>query len=263
MPQRARVIVAGALGKMGKLAVDTFLANSDKFELVAALVRKLDDIDVGIKKEFEFSGVKLIDKLEPELQKASADILVELTTPDSVFYNSKLALKNGVRPVIGATGLSDDDINDLNKLSQKHSLGTIIAPNFALGAILMMKFAAQASKYMDRYEIIEKHHEAKVDSPSGTAIKTAKLISENAKKKNQSPHAGEISRGQVHYGVPIHSLRLQGYVASQQVIFGGQGQTLTINHETIDRSSFMPGILLASEKVMNLDRLVYGLENLI
>ena len=159
--------------------------------------------------------------------------------------------------------LSDDDINELNALSQKHSLGTIIAPNFALGAILMMKFAAQASKYMDRYEIIEKHHEAKIDSPSGTAIKTAKLISQNAKAKNQSPHASEISRGELHYGVPIHSLRLQGYVASQEVIFGGQGQTLTISHETIDRSSFMPGILLAAEKVMDLDRLVYGLENLI
>ena len=263
MPQRAKVIVAGALGKMGRSAVETFLANSDRFELVAALVRKLSDVDANTKKEFEAYGVRLIDKLEPELQKGNADILVELTTPDSVFHNSKLALNNGVRPVIGATGLSDDDINDLNKLSQKNSLGTIIAPNFALGAILMMKFAAQASKYMDRYEIIEKHHEAKIDSPSGTAIKTAKLISENAKRKNQSPHAGEISRGELYYGVPIHSLRLQGYVASQEVIFGGQGQTLTISHETIDRSSFMPGILLASEKVMDLDRLVYGLENLI
>lgn len=262
--QKARVIVAGALGKMGRSTVETFLANSDRFELVAALVRKLGDVDASTKKEFEAHGVRLIDKLEPELQKGNIDILVELTTPDSVFHNSKLALNNGVRPVIGATGLSDDDINDLTRLSLKNSLGTIIAPNFAIGAILMMKFAAQASKYMDRFEIIEKHHEAKIDSPSGTAIKTAKLISESAgKKKNKSPHAGEISRGELHYGVPIHSLRLQGYVASQEVIFGGQGQTLTISHETIDRSSFMPGILLASEKVMDLDRLVYGLENLI
>lgn len=247
---------------MGKAAVETFLANSDRFELVAAVLRDLGNVSEQVKQDHEQRGVKLIDNLEAELNQGGVDILIELTTPDSVFENSKLALNSGVRPVIGATGLSDDDINELNSLSQKQGLGTIIAPNFAIGAILMMKFAAQAAKYMDRYEIIEKHHEAKVDAPSGTAIKTAKLISDN-NGQNQSPQAGEISRGELHYGVPIHSLRLQGYVASQEVIFGAQGQTLTIQHDTIDRSSFMPGILLASEKIMELDRLVYGLENLI
>lgn len=262
MPQKPKVIVAGALGKMGKAAVDTFLANADRFELVAAVVRDLANVSEDIKRDYAKRGVKLIDNLDTELNQGEADILVELTTPDSVFENSKLALEHGVRPVIGATGLSDDDINELNALSQKQGLGTIVAPNFAIGAILMMKFAAQAAKYMDRYEIIEKHHEAKVDAPSGTAIKTAKLISAN-RSKNQSPHSGEVARGELHYGVPIHSLRLQGYVASQEVIFGAQGQTLTIQHDTIDRSSFMPGILLASEKIMGLDRLIYGLENLI
>jgi 4-hydroxy-tetrahydrodipicolinate reductase len=263
MAKKIKVIVAGALGKMGKMAVETFLNNQDLFHLEAGIVRNLSELDKKTVKYFEDSGVRLADNLETELHKGDADVLVELTTPDSVFKNSKIALENGVRPVIGATGLSDDDILDLSKLSQKTQTGTIIAPNFAIGAILMMKFAAEAVKYMDRYEIIEKHHENKLDSPSGTAIKTAKLMSENAKKANQASFKDQKARGELYYDIPIHSLRLQGYVASQEVIFGGLGQTLTLKHDTIDRSSFMPGILLASEKVMNLNRLIYGLENII
>lgn len=259
---KPKVIVVGAYGRMGKAAVEAFIDNSDKFELVSGVVRNINNVDPVYKKYLEDNNVRLVSNLEEELHKG-ADILVELTTPDSVFENSKLALKNGIRPVIGATGLSDDDINELSSLCQKNSLGAIIAPNFAIGAILMMKFAGEAARYMDRYEIIETHHEKKLDSPSGTAIKTAKLIAKNAKTKNQSPHNGETARGELVDGVPIHSLRLQGTVANQEVIFGGLGQTLTINHTTIDRSSFMPGIMLASEKVMNLEKLVYGLENLL
>ena len=261
--KKIKVIVAGALGKMGKMAVETFLANKDEFELKAGIVRNLTEVDPKNLKYFEDQGVLLTDNLEAEFHKGDIDVLVELTTPDSVFKNSKLALENGIRPVIGATGLSDEDILELNKRSQKAHTGTIIAPNFAIGAILMMKFAAEAVKYMDRYEIIEKHHENKVDSPSGTAIKTAKLMSENATKANQASHKEDKARGEIFYDVPIHSLRLQGYVASQDVIFGGLGQTLTLKHETIDRSSFMPGILLASKKVMDLNSLIYGLENVI
>ncbi len=264
MAHRPKVIVAGALGRMGESAMQTFLANSDKFELVLGVVRNLADVNKTTIENYKKQGVKLTDNLEAELHRGGVDILVELTTPDSVFYNSKIALKNGVRPVIGATGLTDDDINELSALAQKHITGAIIAPNFSLGAILMMKFAAEAVKHMDRYEIIERHHDQKLDSPSGTAIKTAKMMSDAAKgRKNKSPYHGELSRGELHYGIPIHSLRLQGYVASQEVVLGGQGQTLTIRHDTIDRSSFMPGILLASEKVMSLDRLVYGLEKVI
>ncbi len=264
MVNKPKVIVAGALGKMGESAMQAFLANSDKFQLVAGVVRTLSNVDKAIVEEYKKHGVRLTDNLEDELHRGGLDILVELTTPDSVFRNSRTALKNGVRPVIGATGLSDDDINELSALAQKHSLGAIIAPNFSLGAILMMKFAAEAAKHMDRYEIIERHHDKKLDAPSGTAIKTAKMMYEASKgRKNLSPHHGEISRGELHHGIPIHSLRLQGYVASQEVVFGGQGQTLTIRHDTIDRSSFMPGILVASEHVMKLDRLVYGLEKVI
>lgn len=259
---RPRVIVAGAYGRMGKSAVETFIENSDKFEIIAGVVRDLNNIDQNYKQFLNQNKVKLSTNLESVLHEG-ADILVELTTPDSVFDNSKLALKNGVRPVIGATGLSEDDIEELATLSKKNSLGAIIAPNFAIGAILMMKFSAEAAKYMDRYEIVETHHEKKLDSPSGTAIKTAKLIAKNAKTENKSPYNHEPARGQLFDGVPIHSLRLQGTVANQEVIFGGLGQTLKISHVTIDRSSFMPGILLAAEKVMDLENLVYGLENLL
>ena len=306
MTNRPRVVVAGALGKMGKAAVDTFIEHSKEFELVAGIVRDLGNVDPKIISELDKHGVTLYDNLADVLHRGNVDILVELTTPDSVYENSKLALANGVRPVIGATGLSDEDINELSKLCDKNHVGGIIAPNFAIGAILMMKFAAEAAKYMNRYEIIELHHDKKIDSPSGTAIKTAKLISLNAKGENKAgglytkslseklPDArlarteeaeltnasmmtpkgernnadgtlqtGSKARGDIHYGVPIHSIRLQGFVASQEVIFGGLGQTLTIKHDTIDRSSFMPGILIACEKVMKLNKLVYGLENLL
>ncbi len=263
MPNRPRVVVAGALGKMGKAAVDTFIEHSKDFELVAGIVRDLGNVDPKIISELDKHGVTLYDNLADVLHRGNVDILVELTTPDSVYENSKLALANGVRPVIGATGLSDEDINELSKLCDKNHVGGIIAPNFAIGAILMMKFAAEAAKYMNRYEIIELHHDKKLDSPSGTAIKTAKLISLNAKGENKAGFVEGKARGELHYGVPIHSVRLQGFVASQEVIFGGLGQTLTIKHDTIDRSSFMPGILIACEKVMKLNKLVYGLENLL
>jgi len=263
MSKKIKVIVAGALGKMGKMAVETFLNNKDRFEIKAGIVRNLKEIDSNSLKYFEEQGVKLSDNLEHELHQGDADVLVELTTPDSVFKNSKLALENGVRPVIGATGLNDEDILDLSKRSQNAQTGAIIAPNFAIGAILMMKFSAEAVKYMDRYEIIERHHENKVDSPSGTAIKTAKLMSDNKVKENQVSFKDQKARGELYYDIPIHSLRVQGYVASQEVIFGGLGQTLKISHDTIDRSSFMPGILLSSEKVMQLNKLVYGLENIV
>jgi 4-hydroxy-tetrahydrodipicolinate reductase len=263
MSKKIKVIVAGALGKMGAMAIETFLNNKDKFELKAGVVRNIKEIDHKSLKYYEDRGVTLTDNIETEFHKGDIDVLVELTTPDSVFKNSKLALDNGIRPVIGATGLSDEDILELSKKSLKANTGAIIAPNFAIGAILMMKFAAEAVKYMDRYEIIERHHEAKLDSPSGTAIKTAKLMSEAKVKANQCTFKDQKARGELYYDIPIHSLRLQGYVASQEVVFGGLGQTLTLKHDTIDRSSFMPGILLASEKVVHLDRLIYGLENIV
>ena len=246
--KKIRVVVSGALGRMGSAAVKTFIENAESFELKAGVVRDLEHIDPKIKQELEGMNISLIDNLRDyfEQNRDEVDVLVELTTPDSVFENSKLALENNVRPVIGATGLSDEDIQELAKLSSMHGIGTIVAPNFALGAILMMKFARTASKYYKKAEIIEQHHDKKLDRPSGTAIKTAKLIELEQPKE-----------------IPISSVRLPGLVAKQQVIFGATGETLTVEHNTIDRSSFMPGILLSAEKVMELKDLVYGLDNVI
>lgn len=246
MSKKVRVIVSGALGRMGSEAIRTFIEHKDEFELVAGTVRDIANIDPKILKNYEELGVHITDDLTGLIQEGKADVLVELTTPDSVFENSSLALRNGVRPVIGATGLTEDDIKELSLLAKKNQAAAIVAPNFALGAILMMRFALEASKYYKKAEIIELHHDKKVDMPSGTAIKTAHMMGKAINKE-----------------IPIHSVRLPGLVAKQQVIFGSTGETLTIEHNSIDRSCFMPGIILSAKKVMELNQLVYGLENII
>lgn len=278
--KRPKVIIAGALGKMGSAAVKTFLENSDKFQLAGILLREVNDTSIQaieslinstkslsdspkLASDEEINAIQKSTKLEELIKSTNADILVELTTPHSVFQNSITALKHGLRPVIGATGLSEKEIKELSEISSKNKIGAIIAPNFAIGAILMMQFAQKAVKYFDKYEIIEFHHDKKLDSPSGTAIKTAQLMQEASNKQSSLSNEEDASRGLQDYGVPIHSVRLQGLVAHQEVIFGGVGQTLTIRHDTIDRSSFMPGILLCCEEIMQLEKLVYGLENLI
>ena len=246
MSNRIKVIVSGALGRMGSEAIRTFIEHKDEFELVAGTVRDASNLDPKLLKNYEEMGVHITDDLTGLVQAAKVDVLVELTTPDSVFENSLLALKNGVRPVIGATGLSEEDLKELSLLAKKNQTGAIVAPNFALGAILMMRFAVEASKYYKKAEIIELHHDKKVDMPSGTAIKTAHLMGKSTNKD-----------------IPIHSVRLPGLVAKQQVIFGSTGETLTIEHNSIDRSCFMPGITLSARKVVEINQLIYGLENII
>ena len=243
---KIKVIVAGALGRMGSEAVKTFIEHKDEFELVGAAVRDLKNVSEENLQFHKKHEIFLTDDLTALIESGKADVLVELTTPDSVYENSLFALKNGVRPVIGATGLSEDDIRELSKQAQKSQMGAILAPNFALGAVLMMRYSYEISKYYDKAEIIELHHDKKVDMPSGTAIKTGDLMEHSLGKK-----------------VPIHSVRLPGLVAKQQVIFGSQGETLTIEHNSIDRSCFMPGIRLSCKKVMELKQLVYGLENIL
>lgn len=260
---KKKVIIVGAFGRMGKAAVDTFI-NAKNYELAAAVVRDLNIVSQEQKQYFVDNNVLLTDQLEPELHKHEAEILVELTTPDSVFNNSKLALQNGIRPVIGATGLAEADINELSKLAEKNQTGAIIAPNFSIGAILMMKFSAMAAQYMDAYEIVEIHHDQKKDSPSGTAIKTAQLMAASGGVSSSvKVNDGDAARGFVQDGINIHSMRLPSMVAHQEVVLTSQGQALTIRHDSFDRSSFMPGILLACDKVQNLNKLVYGLESLV
>ena len=195
------------------------------------------------------------------------DVFIDLTNPNSVYNHAKLALQYGVRPVIGTTGFTDAQLEELKTLAEKKGIGAIIAPNFAIGAILMMKFAREAAIYLPDVEIIEMHHDQKLDAPSGTGIKTAQMIAQVREAKLQGhpdekeTHAG--ARGADYEGMRVHSVRLPGLIAHQQVMFGGEGELLTIRHDSLNRTSFMGGITFSVEKVMELNKLVYGLENLI
>jgi 4-hydroxy-tetrahydrodipicolinate reductase len=206
-------------------------------------------------------------EVEQRLASLRPDVLVDFTTPHSVYRHMELTLRLGVRPVVGTTGLTAEQIKDLSVRYKEAKLGAIIAPNFAIGAILCMKFAAIAAKYMPHVEIIELHHDRKLDAPSGTAIKTAELIAaaRNEMKQGHPDEAESIAgaRGADYHGFRIHSVRLPGMVAHQEVLFGATGQTLSIRHDSISRESFMPGVNMAIKAVMNLEELVYGLEHLI
>lgn len=261
-----KVVIAGAKGRMGSEAVKMVL-NEPEFELVAAIDSTLDNVDVG-----ETIGLGKLDilfhqDLEETIVQYKPDVLIDFTTPNVVKQNMLTALEHKVRAVVGTTGFSAQDLEEIAQICEKNRVGAIIAPNFAIGAILMMKFAQQAAKYMPHVEIIEQHHDRKLDAPSGTAIKTAELIAEVRKEFKQGhPEEKEEldgARGAFYQGFPIHSIRLPGLVAHQEVIFGSVGQTLTIRHDSIDRTSFMPGVNLAVKKVMQLDSLVYGLDNVI
>ncbi len=247
------VAVSGAKGRMGREVVAAVQAESD--------LRLVSEVDAG-------------DSLADALIQARPLALVDFSVPEAVMENLETALAHGVVPVVGTTGLSPADIAHVRALCRRHHLGALIAPNFAIGAILMMRFAQEAARYLPDAEIIEMHHEKKLDAPSGTAAKTAEMIAEG--RAGASPIALPAAafekipgaRGGKGVGdVPIHSVRLPGFVASQMVIFGGAGQTLTLRHDSIDRKSFMPGVILAVRHApvlaANGGELVYGLENLL
>jgi len=212
-------------------------------------------------------GVKVAPEMSAALRETHADVVVDFTRAEAAFANARTALKQGVSPVIGTTGMSPDQIAELGRLAAENGLGAVVAPNFALGAVLLMRFAAQAARYLPEVEIIEMHHEKKVDAPSGTALKTAEMIRSNRAPERLPRPDEEIkvegSRGGDFDGIRIHSVRLPGYVAHEEVIFGGLGQTLTLRHDSIDRISFMPGVLMACKRVRGLEGLIYGLENLL
>ena len=195
------------------------------------------------------------------------DVLVDFTQPKSIFENAKYCLNNGIKIVIGTTGLKDEEIEFLKKLSQEKNTGCLIAPNFSTGAVLMMMFARQAAKYFDNAEIIELHHNQKKDAPSGTAIKTAAMMAEvkDDFTKNNCPETETIegARGGNSYSnIHIHSVRMPGYIASQEVIFGSSGQIMTIRHDSMDRKCYMQGVLLAVKHVAEKNDFVYGLDNI-
>lgn len=242
-----RVIVNGAAGKMGQPCVKAILEDAD-LVLVGQIGRQ--------------------DDLALEITKNKADVVVDLTNAESVLKNIQIIIDAGARPVVGTSGLLKDQVETLQKKCATLQRGGIIAPNFALGAVLMMKHAREMAKYFSAVEIIEMHHDRKLDSPSGTAVRTAEMLSETLASptpKNTLTHKETIpgARGASYQDISIHAIRLPGLVAHQQIIFGSLGETLTIRHDTIDRLCFMPGIVLACKKVMGLNQLVYGLENIL
>lgn len=260
-----RIIVAGPRGKMGQEALKMII-NDQNMQLVACIDRKHAGKSIQ-----DISGLPKVDVpiyTQPKecLKQVDADILLDLTIPEVGYEHTKLALEHNVSPIVGTTGFTPEQIVELSEIAEQQKIGTIIAPNFAVGAILMMKFSQMAAKFFPDVEIIEKHHDQKLDAPSGTAIKTAEMIKENRKSKKQG-HPDEYetikhARGAQIDGIPLHSMRLPGLIAHQEVIFGGEGQTLTIKHDSYDRASFMSGVRLAIEQVLELEELIYGLENL-
>ena len=252
-----KVIIAGFKGKMGSTAVQ-MVKDDQELELAALL----DPFAA----EDQVDGVPVFTRKEA-LIGFEADVWVDFTTPKFAYENTRFALENGFAPVVGTTGFTSEEIQELTSLSEEKKLGGLIAPNFAIGAILLMQFAAQAAKYFPNLEIIELHHDKKKDAPSGTAVKTAELVSQ-ARTSLQQGAADEEelmagARGTAFDGFRIHSVRLPGLVAHQAVIFGAQGEGLTIRHDSYDRISFMSGVNLAIKEVVKREKLVYGLEHLL
>ena len=252
-----KVIVAGFKGRMGSTAVD-MIKNDSELELAALL----DPFAA----EKEIDGVPVFTD-KSDLVGLDAEVWVDFTIPKVAYENTHFALENGFRPVVGTTGFTQEQIADLMTLSADKKLGGLIAPNGAIGAVLLMEFAAKASKYFPDLEIIELHHDKKKDAPSGTAVKTAELIREARAYKKQGAADEEETlvgaRGAEFDGFRIHSVRLPGLVAHQEVIFGAQGEGLTLRHDSYDRISFMSGVNLGIKEVVQREQLVYGLEHLL
>ncbi|WP_249905433.1 4-hydroxy-tetrahydrodipicolinate reductase [Lactobacillus amylovorus] len=256
-----KVLVAGFTGAMGQKAVN--LVNSlDNFELVAGM----SPTATNDPQKYNLpAGAKIYQSLA-EIPDLAADIWIDFTTPKAVYDNVKFALEHHISPVVGTTGMSDEQEVELIKISQKEKVGGLIAPNFGMSAVLLMKFAKEAAKYFPDAEIIEMHHADKKDAPSGTALATAKMIAQNRPEHETAPDEVETLenvRGGDYQGIKIHSVRLPGYIAHEQVLFGGPGEALTIRQDSFDRESFMGGVKVALEKVDQLDELVVGLENIL
>jgi len=260
-----RVAVIGANGRMGKEVVKMVLADQE-LQLVAAVSPSQAGIDAGQLVGAANTGVSVVASLQEAINTATVDVMVDFTVPHLAYEHAKVAIENGVRPIMGTTGYTPEQIVELDELCKQHELGGLIAPNFSVGAILMMKFAQEAAKYMPHVEIIEYHGDQKLDAPSGTSIKTAELIAQTRQELRQgNPEEKETiegARGGYYEGFRIHSVRLPGVFAQQEVIFGGNGQTLKIRHDSYDRAGYMPGVNHAVKKVMGYTGLVYGFEHI-
>ena len=241
-----RVGVLGAKGKVGAAMV--------------AGVESAEDLTFT-------AGVDAGDPLEA-LTETNTEVVIDFTHPSVVMDNLKFCIDNGIHAVVGTTGFTDERLDQVRRwVADKPDVCVLIAPNFAIGAVLSMHFAAQAARFFESVEVIELHHPYKADAPSGTAVRTAKLIAEARKELPPNPDATSTgldgARGADVDGVPVHSVRLAGLVAHQEVLFGTQGETLTIRHDSIDRTSFVPGVLLAVRRIREFAGLTVGIEPLL
>lgn len=261
-----RVAVSGYKGKMGHEVVKTVLREAD-FELVAVLDKNPSEKNINELTEFSELDVPVYAELDKLLNEVNPEVVVDFTMPSVAYSNTKQIIQHGARAVVGTTGFTLEQIKELQTLSSEKKVGSLIAPNFAVGAVLMMQFAEKAAEYFPNVEIIELHHDKKLDAPSGTAVKTAEMMAKTREKIKQGAN-GEVesiqgARGADYEGMRIHSVRLPGLVAHQEVIFGDVGQGLTIRHDSYDRISFMSGVALAIRKTAEYDTLIYGLENIL
>ena len=261
-----RVGVMGACGRMGREICRT-VVDDPELELVAAFDREYQGMEIGALIGRDVKGVLVETDLTKLLDTVQPDVMIDFTVADAMRVNVPQVLKRGIAVVTGTTGLSAEERSEMGKLAEANNTSMFHAANYAIGAVLMMKFAAEAAKYMPHVEVIELHHDKKLDAPSGTAVTTLAKIAENrtAFKQGMADEYEKIegARGGEYEGMRVHSVRLPGFVASQEVIFGGLGQTLTIRHDSLSRESFMPGIALAAKKVQGWKGLVEDLENIL
>lgn len=260
-----RVAVVGASGRMGQEVIKA-LCGSPDFEIVAAVDREAvgtSICDIVPKAP----AIQIEEKLGGALDRTKPDAIIDFTHPSSAVAHALSALQRGISPVIGTTGLNEANIRELASAAREHTTAGLYAPNFAVGAVLMMRFAQLAAKWLPNCEIIELHHDKKEDAPSGTAMLTAQLIGDARKdpptRKPRPIFKVEGVRGGAYHETPIHSVRLPGYVAHQEVIFGGLGEVLTIRHDSMDRVSFMEGVKLALREVRSLDGFVVGMDKIL
>ena len=252
-----KVLVSGACGRMGREVVRAVSAETD-LELVAAV----DPAHSGEPLDGH-TGLVVARNLDDAIREHGPEVMVDFTHPAAVESNLRTALALGVHCVVGTTGITQQQ---LEALAAEATDGAclFVAPNFAIGAVLMMRFAAEAARHLPHVEVIELHHDRKADAPSGTALRTAELIAATRPRVPDAPgrdtEIADGARGALVDGVAIHSVRLPGLVAHQVVVFGGQGQTLTIRHDSVDRTSFMPGVVLAIRETVKRTGLVIGLE---
>ncbi|MBM4436046.1 MAG: 4-hydroxy-tetrahydrodipicolinate reductase [Actinobacteria bacterium] len=250
------VVVFGAAGRMGRTVVEAVNAQTDM-----RVVAGVDPVTAAVVSPWFSDAAAAVQATAPQ-------VAVDFSRADAAAQNALVALDAGVSPVIGTTGMSPAQIEAIAQRARARSVGAVLAPNFAIGAVLMMEMAKLAAPYLDHVEVIELHHDGKIDAPSGTAARTAHLIVEARGGKpaidaTTEKFTLEGVRGGVLGGVRVHSVRLPGFVAHQEVIFGGKGQTLTIRHDSTSRDSFMPGVLLAIRRVRSQSGLVVGLEKLL